>query len=100
VLRKNLIINYEFRIHNVSSSSLQEDTFHACYERIDSNLGLAVRALDLEKIGYLIQQANEKSSKFNLKDMLKGLKKLPHNSTSNNGKNPIHNTAEDKSSET
>ena len=37
--------------------------------------GKNVDDLDLEKLGNLIQQANEKSSKVNLKGLLKGLKR-------------------------
>ncbi len=37
--------------------------------------GKNVDELDLEKIGSFIQQANEKSSKFNLKGLFKGLKR-------------------------
>jgi len=43
--------------------------------------GKNVDNLDLEKLGNLIQQANEKSSKFNLKSLLKSLKRSrPNNS--------------------
>lgn len=49
--------------------------------RIIKIKGKNVDDLDLEKLGNLIQQANERSSKFNLKALLKNLRR-PHVSSS------------------
>ena len=60
--------------------------------------GKNVDDLDLERLGNLIQQANEKSSKLNLKSLLKKLKRSRVNDSS---KNQIDNADKrDKSSET
>jgi len=61
--------------------------------------GKNVEDIDLVKIGNLIQQANQKSSMFNLKGLFKGFKKsLPNSTPINREKREDAN--ENKSSET
>ena len=50
--------------------------------------GKNVDDLDLEKIGNLIQQANEKSSMFNLRGLFKRLKRSQPNNTASNSEKP------------
>ena len=61
-------------------------------EKIDETRSIRIKGknvddLDLEKLGNLIQQANQKSSTFSFKGLFKGLRKsLPNSSTINTEK--------------
>ena len=63
-----------------ANSAETSNLYRVCLETLRDTRTIRIKAknvddLDLEKLGNLIQQANEKSSKFNLKGLLKSLRR-------------------------
>lgn len=62
-----------------ANSAETSNLYRVCLETLRDTRTIRIKGknvddLDLEKLGNLIQQANEKSSKFNLKGLLKSLR--------------------------
>jgi len=63
-----------------ANSAETSNLYRVCLETLRDTRTITIKGknvddLDLEKLGNLIQQANEKSSKFNLKGLLKSLRR-------------------------
>ena len=63
-----------------ANSEETSNLYRVCLETLRDTRTITIKGknvddLDLEKLGNLIQQANEKSSKFNLKGLLKSLRR-------------------------